>query len=130
MFQTLSISPVLRWVITLTFVVIVVVLSVTPGKSQTGDSIFVWLVANTPAPVQKLMHFVIYAALVGLWAWTLEAIESRFIRFLLAFLIAISLGSALEWYQTRVPGRFGTLVDALLNALGAIAGLLAALVIL
>ena len=130
MFQTLSISPVLRWVITLTFVVIVVVLSVTPGKSQTGDSIFVWLVANTPTPVQKLMHVVIYAALVGLWAWTLEAIESRFIRFLLAFLIAISLGSALEWYQTRVPGRFGTLVDALLNALGAIAGLLAALVIL
>ena len=130
MFQTLSISPVLRWVITLTFVVIVVVLSVTPGKSQTGDSIFVWLVASTPTPVQKLMHFVIYAALVGLWAWTLEAIESRPLRFLLAFLLAVSLGSVLEWYQTKIPGRFGNLVDALLNALGAIAGLLAALVIL
>jgi len=116
--------------ITILFVGIVVILSITPGKSQPGDSMFVWLVVHTPTPVQKLMHLVIYAALVVLWAWTLEAIESRAVRLLLAFLIAISLGSVLEWYQTKIPGRFGTIVDALLNAFGAVAGLLAALVLL
>lgn len=130
MLQTLSFPPFIRWATTLTFVVIVVILSITPGKSQVGDSVFVWLVANTPAPLQKLMHFVIYAALVWLWAWTLEAIKSRNLRLLLAFVIAISLGSALEWYQTKVPGRFGTIVDALLNILGAIVGLVVAFLIL
>jgi len=116
--------------ITILFVGIVVILSITPGKSQPGDSMFVWLVVHTPTPVQKFMHLVIYAALVVLWAWTLDAIESRAVRLLLAFLIAISLGSVLEWYQTKIPGRFGTIVDALLNAFGAVAGLLAALVLL
>ena len=130
MLQTLSFPPSIKWATTLTFVVIVVILSITPGKSQVGDSIFVWLVANTPTPLQKLMHFVIYAALVWLWAWTLEAIKSRNLRLLLAFVIAISLGSALEWYQTKVPGRFGTIVDALLNILGAIVGLVVAFLIL
>jgi len=130
MLQTLSFPPSIKWATTLTFVVIVVILSITPGKSHVGDSFFVWLVANTPTPLQKLMHFVIYAALVWLWAWTLEAIESRNLRLLLAFVIAISLGSALEWYQTKVPGRFGTIVDALLNILGAIVGLVVAFLIL
>jgi len=130
MIQTLSFPPVVRWAITLTFVMIVVILSITPGKSQVGDSVFVWLVANTPTPLQKLMHFVIYAALVWLWAWTLEAIKSRNLRLVLAFVLAISLGSALEWYQTRIPGRFGTIVDALLNILGAIVGLVVAFLIL
>jgi len=130
MIQTLSFPPVVRWAITLTFVMIVVILSITPGKSQVGDSAFVWLVANTPTPLQKLMHFVIYAALVWLWAWTLEAIKSRNLRLVLAFVLAISLGSALEWYQTRIPGRFGTIVDALLNILGAIVGLVVAFLIL
>ena len=130
MLQIISIPTVYRWLITILFVGFVIILSITPGKGQIGDSFFVWLVANTPTPLQKLMHIVIYAALVGLWAWTLEAIESRVLRLLLAFLIAVSLGSVLEWYQTKVPGRFGTIVDALLNVLGAIAGLLAALVIL
>jgi VanZ family protein len=130
MMQTISFPPVLRWLITLAFVAVVVVLSITPGKDQAGDSVFVWLVVNTPTPLQKLMHFVIYAALVVLWAWTLEAIESRVLRFLLAFLLAVGLGSMLEWYQTKIPGRFGTIVDALLNVLGAIGGFLFALAIL
>ena len=130
MLQVLSTPTIYRWMITILFVGIVVILSITPGKSQPGDSMFVWLVVHTPTPVQKLMHLVIYAALVVLWAWTLEAIESRAVRLLLAFLIAIGLGSMLEWYQTKIPGRFGTIVDALLNAFGAVAGLLAALVLL
>ena len=126
----MTISVFLRCLITLGFVVLVVVLSVIPGKSQTDDSIFVWLIASTPTLVQKLMHVVIYAALVFLWAWTLEHIESQLIRLVTAFALATSLGVALEWYQTTIPGRYGTLLDVLLNGLGAVAGLIAAILLL
>ena len=119
-----------RCLITLAFMALVIVLSVIPGKSQTGDSVFIWLIANTPTPVQKLMHIAVYAALVFLWAWTLEHIESQVIRLVTAFALAVSLGVALEWYQTTVPGRFGTLIDVLLNVLGAVAGAIAAILLL
>ncbi len=126
----MTITTLSRLLITLAFVVLVIVLSVIPGKSQTGDSIFVWLIANTPTLVQKLMHVAVYAALVFLWAWTLEHIESQTIRLATAFALTVSLGIALEWYQTTVPGRFGTLLDVLLNSLGALAGVIVAMLLL
>ena len=36
----------------------------------------------------------------------------------------------MEWRQTKVPGRFGTVNDVVLNAAGAALGLLAAIVLL
>lgn len=120
----------IRWIITLVLVVAVIVLSVIPGHARSGDSVFVWLVASTPTLVQKLMHFLIYAGLAWLWTWTLEGIAPRWLRLTIAFTLAVGLGAALEWYQTRVPGRFGTLLDVLLNTAGAIAGLVAALLLL
>jgi len=130
MLQSLAIPTVYRWLITLAFVAVIVVLSVTPGKSQAGDSMFVWLVVHTPTPVQKAMHIACYAAIAALWVWTLEAVESNALRLSLALALAIGLGGVLEWYQTMVPGRFGTVVDVVLNAVGAAAGLVLALFLL
>ncbi|MDH3416702.1 MAG: VanZ family protein [Gammaproteobacteria bacterium] len=124
--QYLSIPAVYRWLITILFVGLVVILSVTPGRAQPGDSIFVWLVVNTPTPLQKFMHVAIYAALALLLMWSLEAIESLIARIGLTFVLTVSLGAVLEWYQTLVPGRFGTIIDALLNAIGVVVGLLLA----
>jgi hypothetical protein len=120
----------IRWVITLTLVAAVITLSIVPGQARPGDTGFAWLVTMTPTLLQKLMHFVIYAGLAWLWAWTLEGIAPRWLRLTLAFTLTVGLGAALEWYQTRVPGRFGTLLDVLLNAAGAVAGLVAALLLL
>ena len=130
MMQFLSIPTTYRWLITILFVGLVVILSVTPGRAQAGDSIFVWLVMNTPTPLQKFMHVVIYAGLALLLMWSLEAVESLTARIALTFALTVSLGAVLEWYQTLVPGRFGTIIDALLNTIGAVAGLLVGLVIL
>jgi len=127
MMQYLSIPTIYRWLITLVFVGIVVVLSVTPGRFQTGDSVFVWIVANTPTLLQKIMHIAVYATLALLFMWALETIESRLTRIVLTLVLALSLGIVLEWYQTMVPGRFGTIVDVLLNISGAVAGVVAAL---
>jgi len=112
-----------RWLITAALVVATVLISIVPGHARPGDSAFVWLVANTPDTLQKWMHFFVYAALAWLWAWTLESITPRWTRFLFVFVLCVGLGVFLEWYQTRVPGRFGTLFDVFLNTAGVIAGL-------
>lgn len=119
-----------RCLITLAFVAIIIALSIAPGRAQPGDTVFSWLVVNTAAPVQKALHVAIYAALVVLWMWTLDAIGSRAFRALLSVTLAIILGAVLEWCQLSVPGRFGSFTDVLLNSAGAVAGLLLALLLL
>lgn len=123
-------SPGTRLIITLIFMGLVLAASIVPGQARPGDSIFVWLVAATPTPVQKILHVVVYAALTLLWVWTLQLLQSKPLRLLIALGVAIAFGAAMEWYQTRVPGRFGTLADVALNAIGAIVGLLLALFLL
>jgi VanZ like family len=115
-----------RLLITLALVVAIVILSVVPGRAQPGDSAFVWFVAMVPTPLQKLMHVVAYATLAFLWMWTLDKTGSLPLRMAFAFAISVGMGAALEWYQLSVPGRFGSMTDALLNTAGAVVGLIVA----
>ena len=126
----MQVSIPIRWLIAIAFMILVTILSVTPGRSQADDSIFVWLVVNTPTLVQKFMHIGVYALLAFLLVWTFDDVGSRSLRLALAFTLTVSFGATLEWYQTLVPGRFGTLFDALLNTGGALLGLLATLLVL
>ena len=119
-----------RCLLTLAFIAMIVALSILPGRAGPGDSVFSWLVLNTAPPIQKTMHVAIYAALVVLWMWTLEAVGSRALRALLSVVLAIGLGALLEWCQLYVAGRFGTLTDVLLNSAGAVIGLVLAIVFL
>ena len=80
--------------------------------------------------LQKLMHVAVYASLTFVWVWTLEEVGSHTVRLALAVAFTVILGATLEWYQTRVPGRFGTLLDVLLNIGGTILGVLAAILVL
>jgi len=68
--------------------------------------------------------------LVLILAWTLDSIQSRTFRFLISFFIAVAFGAVMEWCQTKVPGRFGTVTDVALDAAGAGFGLLAAVLLL
>lgn len=126
----ISAPPALRWALTLGFAGIVVLLSVTPGIEKPDDSLFGWLVLHTATPVQKVLHVAVYAVLAILWMWTLDFVESRWLRCALTLMATVGLGAMLEWHQTRVPGRFGTIADVLLNLVGAVLGLLAALLLL
>ena len=119
-----------RFLVTLAFIAMIVALSIVPGRAEPGDSVFSWLVVNTATPVQKTLHFMIYAGLAVLWMWTLEAVGSRALRALLSAILAIGLGALLEWCQLYVAGRFGTLTDVLLNSAGAVVGLVLAIVLL
>jgi hypothetical protein len=119
-----------RLIITLLLLAAIVTISVVPGRSQPGDSVFVWLVSVTPTSLQKLMHFITYAVLAMLLMWSFERINSTSHRIVLALAVTVTLGSFLEWYQTSVPGRFGTLADAVLNAIGATVGVVVATLLL
>ena len=49
---------------------------------------------------------------------------------MIALIIAVAFGVVMEWCQTKVPGRYGTVYDVALNAAGAALGLLAAIFLL
>ena len=120
-------SPTIRVIITLCFMALLTVASIIPGSAEPGDSVFVWLVAKTPTLLQKSLHVCLYATLAVLWVWTLDAIQSKSRRLVIAVTIAVCFGAAMEWFQTKVPGRYGTIVDVILNAAGALLGLVAAI---
>ena len=126
----LSVSASSRWIITLTLAAIVVALSISPGVERSGDNIFVWVIVRTPTLIQKVMHVATYTTLAMSWMWTLDSIESRTVRISLTIIATVGLGAVLEWHQTRVPGRFGTVFDVALNAIGATIGLVLALFLL
>jgi VanZ family protein len=109
---------------------LIIGLSVTPGVARPDDNLFSWLYAGTPPTAQKVLHIIMYGLLAFLWVWTLASIESTRLRLGISLLLTLGLGFALEWYQTRVPGRFGTLVDALLNAVGALIGVVVAVLLI
>jgi VanZ family protein len=119
-----------RIVITLGFMALLMVASIIPGRAEPGDSVFIWLVAKTPTLLQKALHICLYAMLTLLWVWTLDAIQSKSQRLVIAVTVAVCFGATMEWYQTKVPGRFGTIVDVALNAVGALLGLFAAIFLL
>jgi hypothetical protein len=125
-----NVSLTTRIVITLCFMALLMVASIIPGRAEPGDSVFVWLVAKTPTLLQKALHLCLYGVLSLLWVWTLDAIQSRSQRLVIAVTIAVCFGAAMEWYQTKVPGRFGTLLDVALNAGGALLGICAAIFLL
>ena len=109
---------------------LLMLVSLIPGHSRSGYSGFFWLIANTPTLIQKALHVCFYGALTLLLAWTLEDIQPETSRLLIALLIAVAFGTVMEWCQTKVPGRFGTVYDVALNAVGAALGLLAAVILL
>ena len=109
---------------------LLMLVSLIPGHSKHGDFMFVWLVANTPTLIQKVLHVCLYGVLALPMAWTLDKIQSRTNQFLIALIIAVAFGAVMEWCQTKVPGRYGTAYDVVLNAAGAVLGLLIAIFLL
>jgi VanZ family protein len=115
-----------RIALTLCLMALLVLASLIPGHARPGDLAFTWLYTKTPTLLQKILHFCLYGVLALLLCWTFEGIQSRTYRFLLSYLTAVAFGAMMEWCQTRVPGRFGTVHDVAINAAGAALGLLAA----
>ncbi len=73
------------------------------------------------------MHVVLYGLLSVLWVWTVAVGQSSKTRlWVRALIVVIAFGTALEVLQLFVPGRFASMLDALLNSIGALVGVIAA----
>lgn len=71
-----------------------------------------------------LGHFLVYFVLAVVLWWTLGAFElSPSQRILLAFGGALLYGFSDEWHQSFVPGRDPSLMDNVIDAIGAATGL-------
>ncbi len=94
-------------------------LSSIPGDSAPDDlagKLFEWVNPNW----QNLLHIPLYAGLLVSWAWSLsEGHLNRRWQLAIAFILTLIWGTLDEIHQLRVPGRYGSLTDLALNALGA-----------
>ena len=100
----------------------IAVLSLTPGVPDAGHSPFVWLVQLTPKSAQKLLHVCLYAFLTFALSLNFRRVNSMPARFLLPVAVALGFGVLMEFLQTFVPGRFGSLTDVLLDGVGCLLG--------
>ena len=73
-----------------------------------------------PPSVQNLLHVPVYAGLTWIW-WRALTTPKPLAKAGWAAAIAISYGVLDEVHQMYVPGRYGSVTDALLNAAGAAA---------
>jgi VanZ family protein len=101
--------------------------------------IFFLSVRPGPAPlpgiwqIDKLYHFLAYALMGFLWVWTLGGLVSLKKGALIparalgaAFIISTLFGAVMEVFQYFLPPREASFLDAAANALGALAGVVAA----
>jgi VanZ family protein len=105
-----------RWLPPLIWAGVIVVATSLPGN-------YVPLVAR---PLDKVVHFSLYAVFAALLAWQALYDMSPWRAIVIAAGIAIGFGAADEWHQRFVPGRAAAMADWLADILGAITGALSA----
>lgn len=69
---------------------------------------------------QNLLHVPVYGGLALSWWWALETrLAEKKPRLIAAFILTMMYGLVDESWQLYIPGRYGSLTDLALNALGA-----------
>jgi VanZ family protein len=91
----------------LCYVLLVILVSLVPSSGDPST----W-------PIDKVGHFAAYAGMAVLAFLSFDTWTAR----LAALVGSVGLGAILEWGQSFVPGRDMSLVDALANTLGLLAG--------
>lgn len=71
-------------------------------------------------------HFAVYAVLAMLLRWAIESLNlTGRRRFVLALTGAVAYGLTDEWHQSFVPGRDASVLDIMVDGIGALRGLVA-----
>lgn len=108
-----------RIAVTLCFLALLVIVSTVPGVDRPGNSLLIRAYVKTPRELQKFLHVCLYGVLTMMLIWAFAAVHPLALRYSLALAFAVCFGAAMQWWQTKVPGRFGTLADVALDASGA-----------
>ena len=95
-------------------------LSSIPGEADPQDTLLSGIILWTPPALQNMVHIPLFGILAWLWYRTLgDWIKSSRLLLMLVFILATGFGILDEWHQLYVPGRYASMTDAALNALGA-----------
>lgn len=119
-----ELEPAWRLATTGALLALLTLVSLCPGVPRPDNSLLVRAYLNTPRELQKVMHFSLYAVLTVMLLWSLADLQPMLLRYAVAVLVAVSFAAAMQWCQTRVPGRYGTLGDVALDAAGSALGAL------
>ena len=113
-------SAKLRILIPLAYMLGIFALSSIPdtGKTETqAEKIFQWISPE----FQNFLHIPLFGGLAGCWYWALKPwVAGTNNKIAIAFIITTIYSFIDEYHQLSVPGRFGSLTDLGLNAIGAI----------
>ena len=96
-------------------------LSSIPGTIDPEEAGLYGIIRWTPPALQNLLHIPLFGILAWLWYRTLGYwFASQRILVSLSFLFTAGYGVIDEYHQLQVPGRYASLTDIALNALGAL----------
>ena len=102
--------------------IMIFVLSSIPGSSRDSQT---WLLVDLDPALQNTLHVPLYGLLQWLWLRALAGpVRPLATAVWCATLITIGYGCFDEFHQAMVPGRFASVLDVALNALGAVIGIL------
>ena len=98
--------------------IIIFIISSIPGNGEAKNS----FIAHINPTIQNFLHLPEYGILSYLWLITLKNKFTYKISIILALIITVIYGIFDEFHQLFVPGRYTSLIDIILNTLGAIIG--------
>ena len=108
-----------RMAVPLAYMAIIYGLSSIPDTQTDPANLAEQALQWTPPALQNLLHIPLYAGLTLTWFWALQQTKLTFQTTLaVAGALALVYGVSDELHQTTVPGRFGSITDLMLNALG------------
>ncbi len=112
-----------RWLAVAAWAGLIFLLSAQPGLRVSSDP-------GVDGPTRHVAHIVVYAVLTALIGWALTRHQPPTLRIaLIAGGLALLYGATDEWHQTFVPSRTGRPEDLIWDALGALVGIGALLLV-
>ena len=95
-------------------------LSSIPGDIDPESPLLSSIILWTPPAIQNLAHIPLFGMLAFLWHRSLNPfIKNSRLLLGTAFLLTTGFGIADELHQLQIPGRYASLTDMALDALGA-----------
>lgn len=105
-----------RYLLPVSYMAVLFYVSSIPGHVMETSPVFRWVTPN----LQNMLHVPVYGGLALSWWWALEnRLAIARTRLFTAFILTVMYGIVDESWQLYIPGRYGSLTDITLDALGA-----------
>lgn len=118
-YLTLKQSPTVRWVLTILWSILTLILFLTPSGDGTPVTFISELFGGTTL-TDAIGHVIIHSALSFLWLWTAHLYIQDPARMIISG--GVVLATTGELLQLYIPGRGSSLLDMVANSIGIFIG--------